>query len=146
MEKLRVDGGFAHSEVLAQENLVNNEVPFRKAAGVAMEQFLTNFDNGDESPLDVAYDFIYPEPALRLDAVSSRRSHKEFLRNLINNERSSISLYSLDGERFDSEASGEEAWIFRLYIAGLSDHAYLVEVPRALSKSGEVEARLYGRN
>ena len=117
-------------------------ITFEKALDLAIQSFLTSFDEGNETPLDILYDSAYEKyKKLNISHLSFDQFLKSTLKKLLNSPGSLLSLIDPKSENA-SDFNLVKNWVFRLSIAELSDHSYWCIIPR----NGSDSPYTYGKN
>ena len=117
-------------------------ITFEKALDLAIQSFLTSFDEGNETPLDILHDSAYEKyKKINESHLSFDQFLKSTLKKLLNSPRSILSLIDPKSENA-SDFNLVKNWVFRLSIAELSDHSYWCVIPR----DGSDSPYTYGKN
>ena len=125
-----------------KDHLLSSIITFEKALDLALKNFLTSFDEGNEAPLDILYDRAYEKyEQLNISHLSFDQFLKSTLKKLLNSPRSILSLIDPKSENA-SDFNLVKNWVFRLSIAELSDHSYWCVIPR----DGSDSPYTYGKN
>jgi hypothetical protein len=124
---------------------ISPTLPLEKALDIALKNFLENFDEGNETPLDVYQDYAFDKymnlnPQMR-SSISFENFLHSSLKKLIDTPQTFLSLITPHNENA-SDFNLKKTWVFRLAIPTLSDHSFWCVIP----KNDPLSSYTYGTN
>ena len=133
---------FSKNFYFKNDDRFSSLITFEKALDLAIQSFLTSFDEGNETPLDILYDSAYEKyKKINVSHLSFDQFLKSTLKKHLNSPGSILSLIDPKSENA-SDFNLVKNWVFRLSITELSDHSYWCVIPR----DGSDSPYIYGKN
>ena len=135
-----------HLVILDQDDFdkqkeLDNKVSFLSAVKRATQSLLSDYDEGNETPLDIVYERAYEQSSNDL-SEDIHHYGKTLLSDLFELKNTSFTLVSINNVEKELGLNPYKYWVFQLKVPELGDHTFWCVV----SRSGEDPAYTFGEN
>lgn len=135
-----------HLIILDEEDSIkqkglDNKVSLLSAVKRATQSLLSDYDEGNETPLDIVYERAYEQSSK--DPSEDIHSYgKTLLSYLFELKNTSFTLVSINNVEKELGLNPYKYWVFQLKVPELGDHTFWSVV----SRNGEEPAYTFGEN